>query len=217
MLIEDKCSLSYFLLSDHFSELSLLHKTIEDLIAGEESREIDHLANFASALPAEKRSEYWADNHPYWWEHIIAPQFRSSFYISLMAGVELHLGRLAQDAATIVRAPIGPDDLKGEFYPRTRRFLALFCNFEGPSERAWERINDFYAIRNCLVHAGGHLDDRRRSRRVRTLASHVEGLTVTPNDQIEMEREFCHFALQECKRFLDEVWRRLGLLCERVR
>ena len=132
ILIQDGCSLSYFVFADNFSELSLLHTTIEDLISREESEEVDRLAGFADALSVERSSEYWAENHPYWWEHIIAPQFRASFLITLMGAVELHLGRFAQDAATVVRAPIGPEDLKGGFYPRTRRFLSLFCNIDSP-------------------------------------------------------------------------------------
>jgi hypothetical protein len=213
-LIQDECSLSYFVFADNFSELSLLLQTIEDLISKEETEEVDRLAGFADALPVERRSEYWAENHPYWWEHVIAPQFRASFLITLMGATEFHLGMLARDGATIVRSPIGPEDMKGGFYQRTRRFLSLFCNFDSPSAAVWERIGDLYAVRNALVHAGGFIRDNEGGR-VRAFAGRVQGLRVT-SDRIEMDRAFCQLALNECRGFLMEVWQELVLLCRRA-
>jgi hypothetical protein len=122
-LIQDECKFGHEVCEDHFSELTLLHRTIEDLIVSEEAKEVNALAGDADRFPEHRRSEYWADNHPWWWEHVIAPQFRASFFMTLMAALELHLGRFARDAGTIVRAPIGPEELKGGMYPRTRRFL----------------------------------------------------------------------------------------------
>src|SRR2546421_326323 len=132
-LILDGCSLSYFSFADNFGQLELLRTTIEDLITREEKADIERLAAFSEQLPEGQRSEYWAENHPYEWEHIIAPQFRASFLATVMAAVELHLGRLTRDAGRIARAPIDVDDLKGALYPRTRRFLSRLCGIQGPS------------------------------------------------------------------------------------
>ena len=119
-LIQDQCALSRFVSEGNFSELDLLRRTIEELIQREETEEINQLAIHADRLAPDARSEFWADNHPYAWEDIIASQFRSSFFIALMSAVELHLGRAAQVAGMISRAPIGQEDLKGGF-PGFRR------------------------------------------------------------------------------------------------
>jgi hypothetical protein len=213
MLIQDECKFGYMVCEDHFAELTLLHQTVEDLIVREEEKEVSTLAEGAHRVPEDRRSEYWADNHPWWWEHVIAPQFRASFFMTLMAGVELHLGRFARDAGMIVRAPIGPDDLKGGVYPRTRRFLLLFCQFNRPGDSAWERIGDLYAVRNALVHAGGYTDGEGR-KRVAALAARVPQFKVD-GGRIELNREFCELAMEDCRSFLREMWQELVILCQR--
>lgn len=135
MLLTDECVMSHFGYADHFRELAHLHRTIEDLISREERAELEELSKHAASLPEDGRGEFWADNHPYWWDHIIVPQFRGSFFISLMSAVELHLGRLATDAALIVDAPIGHDELRGGVYQRIRGFLQLVCT-GGAAQRA---------------------------------------------------------------------------------
>lgn len=214
-LIQDECALSQAVFVDNFDELSLLHQTIEDLISREESKAVDHLAESADQLPEHRRSEYWADNHPYWWEHIIQPQFRGAFLITLMAAVELHLGHFARDAGTIVRAPIGPEDLKGGFYPRTRRYLALFCKITNPPEASWQRIGNYYAVRNSLVHEGSHTGDDKQARQITAFARSVQGLNVN-SGRIELERVFCETALRDCRSFLEAVWKELVDLCRQA-
>jgi hypothetical protein len=212
-LIQDECQFGYMVCEDHLSELALLHRTIEGLITSEEEREVNSLAEVADQLPERRRSKYWADNHPWWWEHIIAPQFRASFLMTLMSAVELHLSRFARDGATIVRAPLSADDLKGGIYKRTRRFFRLYCQFTQPSDAMWERIGDLYDVRNALVHAGG-FPDGPRGQRITRFAAKTPELCIQ-SGRIELSREFNELALAECSSFLTEIWEELAKLCRR--
>jgi hypothetical protein len=138
-LLSDECAMSHFGYADNFRELEHLLSTIDDLVLREEAAELDVLSANAAHLTEQDRGEFWAENHPYWWDHIVVPQFRGAFVISLMSAAELHLGRLANDAGVIVEAPIALDELRGGFYQRARRFLASFAHVELP-EATWRRI-----------------------------------------------------------------------------
>jgi hypothetical protein len=214
MLLADECAMSHFGYADHFRELEHLHRTIEDLISREEKTELETLAKHAENLPEHVRGEFWADNHPYWWGYIIVPQFRGAFFISLMSAVELHLGRLANDAAVIVDAPIGYDELRGGVYQRIKRFLHSFARVEVPDER-WRRIADYYVVRNTLAHSGG-LVRESDLRTIERLAATVGGIRVATG-HLELEREFCEAALRECHEFLRDVWAEMVQLCRSYR
>jgi hypothetical protein len=213
-LIEDECGLSFFVFEDNFSELRLLHNTIEDLIAREESTEIENVAREAGP-PEQRGGAFWAEHHPYWWDHIIAPQFRGSFFVALLSAVELHLGRFADDAGTIVRAPIGADDLKGGFYQRTQRFLRLFCLIQKPTRQGWDRLGHFYAVRNTIVHRGSHVGNDSQGRRIQRFANEAEGLVIDTG-HLELTRRFCEVALGDCRNFLNEVRGEIVLLCRQA-
>jgi hypothetical protein len=215
ILLQDECATSHFGYADNFGELEQLLRTIEELIVREESSEIDALADHVEFLPESMRGDFWAENHPYWWEHIIAPQFRSAFFIALMSAVELHLGRLANDAALIVNAPITYDELKGGFYQRVRRFLAAFVELQSPGEADWKRLVDYYSVRNSLVHAGGFV--RETDMKNLTALESRLGIKIVVNRHLELPRAFCETALRDCKDFVHAVWTELAALCRRVR
>jgi hypothetical protein len=215
-LIQDECGMSFFGFADNFAELDLLRSTIEALIVREEAAEIDRLAPSATQLPENLRNEFWAENHPYWWEHIIAPQFRASFFIALMSAVELHLGHLTRDAGLVARAPIDAEDLKGAFYPRSRKFLKLFCGIDAPPESGWQRILNYYAVRNALVHRGGMVGSAAEGRQITTFSGQVDGLVIR-SEHIELQEAFCIAAHRDCHAFLFDTWSELVLLCRRAR
>jgi hypothetical protein len=214
MLIQDECAISYFGFADNFSELDLLRKTVEDLIAREERVEVENLARQADSLPEGITGEFWAENHPYWWEHIIAPQFRGAYFIALMSALELHVGRLTNDAGLVAGAPIEHSELKGELYPRIRKYLKLFCNIGNPPEVQWQRILNYYAVRNTLVHNGGHVTDSKL-KQTTALSKAVPGLTIS-NGHVELQAEFCSAAHEDCRRFLFDLWGEIVLLCRRT-
>jgi hypothetical protein len=215
-LIQDQCAMSYFQFEDHFSELELLRSTIEELISREESSEIERLAPEANQLPERMRGEFWSENHPYWWEHIIAPQFRASFFIALMSAVELHLTHFVRDGGVVAKAPIAADDLKGALYPRSRKFLSRFCAIDSPGEADWQRLLGYYSVRNVLAHAGGYVGEGADARHIAALAAQVNGLTIS-NAHLEISAAFCVAAHSDCNAFLFEIWSQLVLLCQRSR
>jgi hypothetical protein len=213
-LIRDECGMSHFAYADNFSELDLLRTTVEELVAREEAADVDRLATEAKALPGGASGEFWAENHPYWWDHIIAPQFRASFFIALMSALELHLGRLVRDAGIVVDAPISAEELKGGFYSRSRKFLSRFCAVESPGEHSWQRILSFYSVRNALVHAGGFVANKGDLQKLEAFATQVDGLVIS-SQHVELQAAFCAQAHRECRAFLDDVWGEVVLQCRK--
>jgi hypothetical protein len=213
-LIGDRCSLTHHVLTNNFSELRLLQKTVEELIIREERSEIEQLDRLAKGLPEHAQGEYWAENHPYQWEHIIAEQFRASFFLTLMAAAEFHLGRLAEDAATITREVDTSRDGQAGFYKRTRRFLRK-CGTEGPGEAKWQTLGQLYEIRNMLAHRGMTIGDDVRAQRVMRSTQQMPGITVETG-HLKLSKQFCDWAVDEVSGFVEEVWEDLAKVCDRI-
>ena len=214
-LIQDQCSLTYFMIGDSFSGLSLLHATIEDLIIREEKADVSRLAEYAAKLPADARSEFWADNHPYQWEHIIAPGFRTSFFLTLMASVEHHLSYIARDAGTVIRAVPEEAKARGSLLRANQRFFQRQCGFDGPSAADWQHLMQLQLVRNILAHRGTFIGSDERAEQVSRFAATQTGLTVS-GGELEMTREFTSASLAACRDFSLALHRELGGLCRRT-
>jgi hypothetical protein len=216
--MEDRHSLSWFVFTDNFSDLRLLLTTIEQLITREENSEIERLSAYADALPEHARSEYWANNHPYQWDDIIAPQFRASFFLTLMAAAEYHLTHLLADAGVVARVNVAPQDLKvrGGFYARARAFLETQCGITTIPATRWSWIEDLQEVRNALAHNGTMITDDRRGRRVKAFAKCTPGLSAD-RQQIELSREFCESVLEKVSEFIREVWAEFWRWCELIK
>lgn len=214
-LIQDECRLAWFGVADNFDELKLLLDTVDDLIAAEEAKEVERLSQLEAAMP-KPDPEFWAMNHPYEWEDIIAQQFRGSFFLTVMAAVEQHVGRMATYAGMIARAPVELDDLKGGFYPRVRKYLERVCGLSVPGGRLWSDIDDLYQVRNLIAHRGFYIGDDAKAQRVRSIAQKRQGL-LGPSDHLALTHEFCEEAWRDAREFCVEVWQSLVARCRSIK
>jgi hypothetical protein len=198
--IEDEFSLTHTVLGFAFSGLELFRVTFEDLLLREETAEVNRLAEYADTLPEGQSSEFWAENHPYQWNDIIAPQFRLAFFLSLMGTLEHHLGFIVRNAELVARVAEERDISRGSTYQVMRKRLRA-SRILGPPEPVWQRILDYNELRNVVAHNGAYLTDSDRSARVRQLAARKAGIT-TDGNEIELSADFVKEAFEECRDFI---------------
>jgi len=187
-----------------------LLETLENFIAQEERKEVEALEPHATG------GDFWAYYYPYQWQQIIGGQLRKSFIVSLMSSAEFHLNLLCRDVAIIAKASITHEDLRGSTIARAKKFLDAFSGFTSPPEVHWELIADIYTLRNSIVHNGALVDTGdKNSKRIATLMSRAPGISNPSSGVLEIEPEFCKYALESVENFFTELHEQFVIFCRK--
>lgn len=199
-----------WLTTENLSELKHFLETLENFIAQEERKEVEALEPHATG------GDFWAYYYPYQWQQIIGGQLRKSFIVSLMSSAEFHLNLLCRDVAIIAKASITHEDLRGSTIARAKKFLDAFSGFTSPPEVHWELIADIYTLRNSIVHNGALVDTGdKNSKRIATLMSRAPGISNPSSGVLEIEPEFCKYALESVENFFTELHEQFVIFCRK--
>ncbi len=214
-LIESQCAFTIDSAREELKELKFFVATLEDVIAREEAREVAAVETYAQSRGIEAGGDFWAENHPYWWEQIFASRLRSAYIVSLMAAVEQHLRQVSRDAATILNTnPL--EGGRGNKVAQFRRFLTHQAHFRLPHQQTWESIGYVYDLRNAFAHNGGMLRPGKDGDRIRRLATLAPGLKVEGEIFLELQPDFIRFANRAVEELLSGLASELVSLCKRT-
>ncbi len=211
-LIQDRGDMADWLAKDARDGLRLFLNTLENFIEQEEKREVATLEKYAKP----DDGEFWSQHYPYQWQQIIGSQLRNSFIVSLISLCEFHIGVLCRDVVTLTNAKITHEDLKGGFFVRARKFLETFAVFTSPSQVDWERISDLYVLRNSIVHNAALVDSGRNSDRLQAFIERTPGISNPSAGVLEIQKEFCAYALERVENFMDLLHNQYVGLCTRL-
>ena len=145
-----------------------------------------------------------------------AKRIRYSHVIYLTSLLETSLERACSALINTVGheiKPFGPNELKGDQWQKTIRFLNRYGNFEFPGD-LWEELRSLIAVRNCLVHENGNtinlsLDKLRAMR-------NYPGISIESSELV-IEVAYIHYASAAVKAFLRELEQRVKKVLEKVR
>ena len=207
-------SYDIFSIEGEISKLRFYFKTMEGFIEKEEAEEAKRFEEYTRNLNDSQKSSFWERNDPPPWDDIFLNTLRSSFLIVIVSYAETILKTICRDVGIILRTTIKCNDLKGNIFERSRKFLDCFGKFDKPTDRVWELINNIYYVRNVFVHNDGFMDDSGRSR-LRQFIKESPGIYET-NDSIKIEASFCYFALESISSFLLALRSEVRELCNRV-
>ena len=90
----------------------------------------------------------------------------NSFLVSLYAVYESSVTRIARLIQEKKEQKISLDDLKGDFLDRAQKYYQHVLTFElSKNNQSWERLKILAGLRHAIVHANGHLDMIKVSKR----------------------------------------------------
>lgn len=205
-----------FPLHDQISRFRFFLDTLEEFISAEEKKEVEQLKTHAINLTDVQKSYFWAENDPVHWDEIFRSKLRCSFVISLVSFAETKLEEICLATAIIFRSAIKSNDLKGNIFRRSKKFLDTFGKFNKPADSEWELMGKIYDVRNVLVHNNGFISPDRPQNRLFQFINEQSGLSQE-NNFIKIEKEFCIFCLERIYSFLKELQQEVKDLCERVK
>lgn len=221
-MIRDRYKDEARIINGSIAELQKYRATLENLIQEAEKAEVLELER---QYPRDEYEEYWYEIYPEHWQSVIVRHFRSSFVITAMAVFEHYLKQVCHDALFITkRETDGNTHGKGSMISKTRRCLVKDLGFTKPSEAVWQRLQEFYKVRNAIVHE--YEDVRQLLGELDGLTHKHPGLRVVLKDMndlsglwhfaLEIGPEFCDLLVNTVAHCLNDLCAEMARLCERL-
>ncbi|OGO05019.1 MAG: hypothetical protein A2Y73_09030 [Chloroflexi bacterium RBG_13_56_8] len=227
-LIERGCDLMQGLFKEKMAELRAYFETLEGLIKEAESNDIFGLQERAQKLPETRRGAFWQWEYPYYWEQVFVPTLRSSFIAWAFAILEDCLDTVCTQSGIVAGIDRNWTKLDRSRIKSAQKFLSELVGFDEPAKEAWDKVGNLYRIRNKLVHEGGRIKPKnsKESLEVESFVQATKGISISSiwtddqitNDfpgQIEVDADFCRYALDTLDEFVDALHAEQQALCNR--
>lgn len=190
--------------ADRISEFDDYTRELETKFEEDKEHLEKRFAEITKELSAEEESEisdYLSDEY-YVIEEIHIGMFRKSTLVSLYSFLENSMSVLCNYVQVRESYRLKLDDLKGRGIERARRYLEKVAdiNFDSLNDE-WGKLKNLNRVRNCIVHADGHVD---QSETLENIVTSTSGLSLK-DDLIKVERKYVDDITMVIKKFLDEL------------
>ena len=132
--------------------------------------------------------------------------FRNSFLVSAISLLEHELNLICNRLKKEQNIRINLSDLTGDTLERTKKYFqnaGLELPFSDPS---WQEINNYYMVRNCIVHNNGLIQGVKGERALRSYISRKKIISEdTIKEEIALTPEFCREVVETIQVFLVEL------------
>ena len=161
-------------------------------------------------LPPQQQSEFYDFYSDEYWRHEerFPRILRNSFLVSALSLLEHEIHVICIKLKKEGRITISLSDLKGDTLEQTKRFFQLAglkLRYDG---QIWQEINNYYLIRNCIVHNSSLIKGYKDEKKLRT---YITQKGVVSKDTIEEEvaltGQYCEEVITTMQNFLDEVYK----------
>lgn len=102
-------------------------------------------------------------------------------------------------------------DFKGSLFDRVRLFVQKVANLPLVEDNNWRDLTTLQKVRDCIVHAGGKLDESRDREFLRLVITKNQGLAGPDEDgRLQLEHGFCVRMIVSAKSAFDQVFQGAG-------
>jgi hypothetical protein len=125
---------------------------------------------------------------------------RGSFFVSVISLLEYEINMICERLKKEQEIEISWSDLRGDTLERAKLFFKLTGLDLTYSDQTWKEINNYYLVRNCIVHNRGLIKGFGQESKLRV---YITQKNIISQDTIEQE-----IALTEhyCKEIIKTTW-----------
>jgi hypothetical protein len=144
--------------------------------------------------------------------NFVSPRFlRYSFIVLLFLTLESQLNALCDYLKDQQNLPLRVNDLKGDSIARCKTYLHKLAKIHPVDEHLWNNVDDLSKVRNCIVHALGKVELSVDKKRLITIASQSDSLSITDHQTSEdgvlfMKPEYCKQAIKDVGTLFDGLF-----------
>jgi len=152
-------------------------------------------------------SEFYGEE--YWLYSEKFPRIlRNSFLVSAHSLLEYEMNVICKRLRKEQQIPVTLSDLKGDELERVKLFFknaGLSLDYNGST---WQEINNYYLVRNCIVHNSGLIKGSKREQDLRTYITQKKIISQdTIQEEVALTEQFCEKVINTMQSFLSEVYK----------
>lgn len=196
-------------------ELEEYLKTTEKYLQKAKSELEAWLNEQAKNLPPRERDEFEQFYSDIYWDYALTfPRvLRNSFLVSAHSLLEHEMGRICETLKKEQQLPNSWQELGLGVLKNFKKYCKLASLPYQFNNLAWQEINNYYLVRNCITHNNGSIKGSKREQELRTYAVEKkiteESMIfpeVRPQDRIALTEQFCREVIKTMWAFLSKVF-----------
>ena len=180
------------------------------------NKQVKELSAANPSLRAEEIDEIISDDYSRYAETF--PRIlRNSFLVSAISLFEDEVDEISKKMKKERGIPINLADLNGDLLDRVKKY----CKLAGLSisfiNSTWTEINDYYMIRNCIVHNNGFISGFRDDKKLLAYSkekSIIDRLMILPSIRpratIALSEQFCKEVIETIQDFLLDLEKKIA-------
>ncbi len=156
-----------------------------------------------------------------WYYAVKFPRIlRNSFLVTAISLLEYEMGRICGRLKRKEPMQSSWTDSKGNFFEKFKKCCKeakLDLSF---TDRTWHEINNYYKVRNCIVHTNGlvmELEDKDR----KALVPYLRKMGIISEDTIDEEialtASFCKELIKTMQYFLNDVYEAISIARKKLK
>lgn len=143
-------------------------------------------------------------------EEDLSPAMRYSFVVLMHTVFETRLRAFCSDMQRERRIPIALAEVRGSPIDQARTYLTKLATLPIGIIPEWQNLRSFQKVRDCIVHAYGHVTESRDQSEIRKLVAKGIGLTVGDHGRLVLTKSFCGEQLSCLERFFHSLFQAAG-------
>ncbi len=142
----------------------------------------------------------------YLYSVLYASDVHQAFIIACVIFLERDIRSFARGLKVALQLGLGLRDLSGSILERFRKYCEKVARLDlGLNDTDWQEIKGVIAIRNCLVHCSGNLDDFSRKSEIVEFAQR-HGTPRIEEGWIRIEKETVNIVLKVLRVFVERTY-----------
>lgn len=137
------------------------------------------------------------------YDHDLRPAMRYSFVVLIHIVFETKIRDFCTRIQRDLNLPqIAVTDLRGSAIDQSKLFLTRLAGIRAQDFPEWQQLRTLQKVRDCIVHAYGHIADSRDEVFLRELAAKSDGVSIDDDGRIAVSKGFCEKHLAAVQNFL---------------
>ena len=199
---------------DELEEFRFFLRKTEAFVDEAETSEVETLSESVKHLEKDQQDEFWMWHYPGHWRDIFRPTLRRSVAVSLATFLETLLTRHCYRVAVVTESDC--PSFRYDSLNVARNFLSATGGFQRPSLSEWNVMSLFFKIRNEIVHSQEFGTVSKRKKEIERFCQDRNDIRLQYGE-VEIEKEFLEFIINQLISFVDQLESEFTLLCERTK
>ena len=135
-------------------------------------------------------------------------QFRNSVVVTAFSWLEGELASICTRLKQNRALRLSWSDLRGDFLTRARMYISEVAGLPFPSDtEAWQEVQQFHRLRNCIVHTAGRLGLNTKNNRTATGFARSKGWITgaISGQQLALDRTACEVFLGNLRQLVEAI------------